>query len=70
MVGFQFFAILQDSYLFVADILALKIKNNDQIIGMEPSKFSKRNKHIHHADPLTLSLRINIDSPREPFKTI
>ena len=48
-------------YLFVADILALKIKTNDQIIGIKTSNFSKEYKHVHHADDLTLFLK-NIDS--------
>ena len=56
-------------YLFVADILALKIKNNDQIIGIKTSNFSKEYKHVHHADDLTLFLK-NIDSLKEALKTI
>ena len=55
--------------LFVADILALKIKNNDQILGIKTSNFSKEYKHVHHADDLTLFLK-NIDTLKETLKTI
>ena len=34
-------------YLFEADILVLKIKNNDQILGNKASNFSKEHKHVH-----------------------
>ena len=56
-------------YLFVADILTHKIKNNDQILGIKMSNFSKEYKHVHHEDGLTLFLK-NIDSLKEALKTI
>lgn len=56
-------------YLFVADVLALKVKNNDQILGIKPSNYSKEFKHIQHADDLTLFLR-NRESLKEAIKTI
>lgn len=59
------------SYLFIADILALKKKkkNNDQILGNKPSNHSKEFKRIQHADDLTLFLR-NREYLKEVLKTI
>lgn len=57
-------------YLFVADILALKIKkkNNDEILEIKPGYHSKEVKHIQHADNLTFFFR-NRKFLKEALKT-
>lgn len=65
--GYPISAIL---YLFVADILALKVKkNNNQILGIKPNNYSSEFKHIQHADDLTMFFR-NKESLREALNTI
>ena len=44
-------------YLFVAEILSLKIKDNGDIHGFKTSSMDKDIKSIHHADDLTLALK-------------
>ena len=43
-------------YLFVAEILALKIRNNEDIPGIKINDITEI-KTIQHADDLTLSLK-------------
>ena len=44
-------------YLFVAEILSLKIKQNDQIQGFHLENMDLEIKNIQHADDLTLTLK-------------
>ena len=48
-------------YLFVAEILSEKIKNNENIQGFKANFMEKEVKHIQHADDKTLTLQ-NIES--------
>lgn len=56
-------------YLFVAEILSDKIKNNGLINGFTVKNSEKEIKNIQHADDMTLSLN-NIDSLKQAIKTI
>lgn len=56
-------------YLFVAEILSDKIKNNGLINGFTVKNSEKEIKNIQHADDMTLSLK-NIDSLKQAIKTI
>lgn len=56
-------------YLFVAEILSDKIKNNGLINGFTVKNLEKEIKNIQHADDMTLSLK-NIDSLKQAIKTI
>ena len=48
-------------YLFVAEILSEKIKNNENIQGFKANFMEKEVKNIQHADDMTLTLQ-NIES--------
>ena len=45
-------------YLFVAEILAIKIRSNNQIEGFLCQNLPKEIKSVQHADDLTLALKI------------
>ena len=44
-------------YIFVAEILAKKIKDNDSIRGFKKCNMEKEIKNIQHADDLTVALK-------------
>ena len=44
-------------YLFVAEILAIKVRVNDQIEGFVCNNLRKEIKSVQHADDLTLALK-------------
>ena len=48
-------------YLFVAEILFIKIKQNQNIQGFKTDQMDKEVKNIQHVDDMTLTLK-NIDS--------
>ena len=56
-------------YLFVAEILAIKIRLNDQIEGFVCNNLPKEIKSVQHADDLTLALR-NINAIGHAVETI
>ena len=56
-------------YLFVAEILAIKIRTNDQIEGFKFNNIQKEIKSVQHADDLTLALK-NIVSVEHAVETI
>ena len=56
-------------YLFVAEILSIKIKGNENIEGFTCRNMNKDVKTIQHADDLTMALK-NIDSLRQAITTI
>ena len=56
-------------YLFVAEILAIKIRSNNQIEGFLCPNLPKEIKSVQHADDLTLALK-NIDSVEHAVETI
>lgn len=56
-------------YLFVAEILSLKLKTNNQIKGNELNNTSTEIKKLQHADDVTLSLK-NIKSLEKAIETV
>ena len=56
-------------YLFVAEILAIKIMTNDQIEGFKFNNIQKEIKSVQHADDLILALK-NIVSVEHAVETI
>ena len=56
-------------YLFVAEILSLKIKQNQNIKGFKTDQMDKEVKNIQHADDMILTLK-NIDSVNKALETI
>ena len=56
-------------YLFVAVILSLKIKQNQNIKGFKTDQMDKEVKNIQHADDMILTLK-NIDSVNKALETI
>lgn len=56
-------------YLFVAEILSLKLKNNNQIKGIQLNNTSTEIKNLHHADDVTLALK-NVKSLEKAIETV
>ena len=56
-------------YLFVAEILAIKVRVNDQIEGFVCNNLPKEIKSVQHADDLTLALK-NINAIGHAVETI
>jgi exonuclease III len=56
-------------YLYIAEILSLKIKNNNMIEGFQAKNMNKEVKNIQHADDMTLALK-NIESLNQALNTI
>lgn len=56
-------------YLFVAEILSLKLKNNNQIKDIQLNNSSTEIKNLQHADDVTLALR-NIKSLEKTIETV
>ena len=56
-------------YLFVAEILAIKVRVNDQIEGFVCNNLPKEIKSVQHADDLTLALK-NIKAIGHAVETI
>lgn len=56
-------------YLFVAEILAYKLKQNSEIQGINISNMVDDLKTIQHADDVTLALK-NISSLNVAIKTV
>jgi hypothetical protein len=56
-------------YLYIAEILSLKIKNNNMIEGFRAKNMNKEVKNIQHADDMTLALK-NIESLNQALNTI
>ena len=56
-------------YLYIAEILSLKIKNNNMIEGFQAKNMNEEVKNIQHADDMTLALK-NIKSLNQALNTI
>ena len=56
-------------YIFVAEILAIKLKKNENISGFTCSNMNKEIKNVQHADDLTMALK-DIDSLRNTIETV
>ena len=56
-------------YLFVAEILAIKIRHNDNIEGIKLKNSELEVKNVQHADDLTASVKNDI-SLLETIKTV
>ena len=56
-------------YILVAEVLAIKIKENDNICGFSLPNMTNEIKSVQHADDLTMTLK-NIDSLKHGLETI
>lgn len=56
-------------YIFMAEILALKLKNNNTINGFQFKDMHKEIKYLQYADDITLTLK-NISSLKKALQTV
>lgn len=58
-------------YLFIAEILAIKLKTNNDIKGIKIANMSTAIKNLQHADDVTLALRdmLSLDKAIETVKS-
>lgn len=58
-------------YLFIAEILAIKLKINNDIKGIKIANMSTEIKNLQHADDVTLALRdmLSLDKAIETVKS-
>ena len=56
-------------YIFEAEILAIKLKKNENISGFTCSNMNKEIKNVQHANDLTMALK-DIDSLRNTIETV
>ena len=57
------------SYLFIAEILSIKVKENKNIKGFQTDYMEKEVKNIQHADDMTLILK-NLEYLNRALETI